>query len=134
MYLNMHQTSPVISGSSVSLGGLQYFVLIWKERHNVSQDGAEAMLKFMRQMLQRLPQHQVWVPASWHLLCTSTNPEGKMATYQDYYYHACLRDGCVGHAWFKVLPRSEWAQHADDNCPHCQGPRFEKTELSGMVS
>lgn len=47
-------------------------------------------------------------------------------------WHFCDAKACIGHL-FKQLPRSQWAAHHDQACPHCGTSRFKRVHRGGRA-
>lgn len=137
LWYHEHQHDPVLSGSSVTLAMLQFFMLLWKERYNVCREGADSLLKFLSKLVGHQPNI---LPPSWHLFQASASEDGKVQSWRQYERHACFRKGCKGHVW-KHLPPQKYSDAANipeaegggDKCPHCQGPRFKTVYQAGEL-
>lgn len=72
------------------------------------------------------------LPPSLHLMRAVVEAED----WSDFEVHVCSRSSCShpqGHV-FPFLPKAEWKAHAADQCPHCNGPRFVTSHVSGEMN
>ena len=113
-------------GSDITLQEAVYGLLMWKRTYSVGRTAMDTLMKLISSRM--LPKGHI-LPPTLHLLQRVSEAQ----EWDEYEVHVCCRKGCEGHAW-DYIPRAEWRDHMSDVCPHCKGPRFKSSNVTGMCS
>jgi hypothetical protein len=110
-------------GSKFTLQQAVYGLLMWKRVYSVGRQAMDTLIKIISTRM--LPRGHI-LPPTLHLLQRVSEAQ----EWDEYEVHVCGKKSCQGHAW-DYIPRANWKEHSDDVCPHCSGPRFKSSNVTG---
>lgn len=122
-----HAHVPVYPGSEYTVFEISWIQLSKKLSSRQSDVDFEANQAFMRELLQPVYKGtpNLW-PTSAYVMKGIVCPDAKQLDWSSFEYHCCDNPKCTGHV-YDHISRSDWQDHADDVCPHCQSERFVKS-------
>lgn len=92
-------------------------------QHNVSKGLMDTILAMFSEAIPGTH----YLPPSVHLLRKVTDtPE-----HTKFHVHVCSTEGCPGHDFGDVQPKSEWPKVANQKCPKCGASRFKTSLIAG---
>ena len=112
-------------GSKITLQQAVYGLLMWKRVYSVGRKAMDTLIKLISTRM--LPQGHI-LPPSLHILQRVSEAQ----EWDEYEVHVCGKKSCAGHAW-DYIPRGNWKEHCNDVCPHCSGPRFKSSKVTGTI-
>ena len=110
-------------GSLFTLLEAVYFLLMWKRTYRIGRQAMDSVIKLISTRM--LPAGHI-LPPTLHMVQRVSGAE----EWDQYEVHICGKKGCKGHAW-DYIPRTEWREHRDDQCPYCKTPRFKCSKVTG---